>query len=64
MFIKLNFKCLIGKDKPHIRIIKISRIQEIRPDNFKNGSEIQLSGEKKFHKVVESVEEIFGIIKK
>ena len=64
MFIKLNFRSTVGKDKPNLRIIKISRIQEIRPDNFKNGSEIQLSGEKKFHRVVESVDEIFGVIKK
>jgi hypothetical protein len=64
MFIKLNFRSSIGKDKPHLRIIKISRIQEVRPDDFKNGSEIQLSGEKRFHRVVESVEEIFGIIEK
>jgi len=64
MFIKLNFRSTVGKDKPSVRVIKISRIQEVRPDNFKNGSEVKLSGEKKFHRVVESMEDIFGIIKK
>ena len=62
MFIKLNFiSYLPGPDT--VRIIRISRIQEVRPSHYHDDqSEVQLSGDKKFHRVRESIEEVFGTI--
>jgi len=62
MFIKLNFiSYLPGPDT--VRIIRISRIQEVRPSHYHDDqSEVQLSGDKQFHRVRESVDEVFGTI--
>ena len=61
MFIKLHFINALGH--AHIRIIKISRIQEVRPSYYHDDQcEVQLSGDKIFHRVTESIEEVFGTI--
>jgi hypothetical protein len=61
MFIKLHFRCSVAE--PQLRIIKVSRIQEVRPPTYDRwGAQVQLSGDKKFHDVVENIDEIFGII--
>ena len=64
MFIKLHFIPSVGNDAPTMRIIKVSRIQEVRHSNYKDGASVQLAGDKEFRRVVESVDYIFGIVKK
>jgi len=65
MFIKLHFIDQITSStipipfSTTVRIIKISRIQEIRP-SYHNQSEILLTGEPQFLPVTESITEIFG----
>ena len=61
MFIKLNFKNGLNKDLDE-RIIKISRIKELRP-SWNNGTKILLDNDKRFKEVEESIDDIFGIIK-
>ena len=57
MFIKLHFRCSVGE--PQLRIVKVSRIQEVRPPTYDRwGAQVQLSGDKKFHDVVENIDEI------
>ena len=61
MFIKLHFRCSVGE--PQLRIVKVSRIQEVRPPTYDRwGAQVQLSGDKKFHDVAENIDDIFGII--
>jgi hypothetical protein len=63
MFIKLDFKNNLNNGHEE-RIIKISRIQEIRnlPHNY--GSEVLISGEQGFLEVAQTVDEIFGAVSK
>jgi len=64
MFIKLHF--LNGFQKNNggdVRIIKISRIREIRPDKRSKQERAEfLLDDKKWHLVTESVDQIFGTI--
>jgi hypothetical protein len=69
MFIKLNFHttdCFNSKinDETEERIIKISRIQEIRKIEHGLGSEVLISGETGFLPVKQTVDEIFGAVSK
>ena len=68
MFIKLNFHttdCFNRKnDETEERIIKISRIQEIRKIEHGLGSEVLISGEAGFLPVKQTVDEIFGAVSK
>ena len=57
MFIQLNVRNPI-QHETDIRIVKISRIQEIRPANI-TGSLILLSGEQDWIEVTESIECLF-----
>lgn len=61
MYIKLNFRNGLNKNLDQ-RIIKISRIKELRP-SWRNGTKILLDNDKKFKEVDESIDDIFGIIK-
>ncbi len=61
MYIKLNFRNRLTKDLDQ-RIIKISRIKELRP-SWNDGTKILLDNDKKFQEVDESIDDIFGIIK-
>tara|TARA_Y100000310_G_scaffold33544_1_gene31699 strand:- start:4 stop:198 length:195 start_codon:yes stop_codon:yes gene_type:complete len=61
MFIKLNFRNGLTKDLDQ-RVIKISRIKELRP-SWNDGTKILLDNDKKFKEVDESIDDIFGIIK-
>jgi len=69
MFIKLHFINPLGH--AHERVIKISRIQEVRPAKYflngnSEGAEVLITGDShhkdEFQEVVESIDEIFGII--
>ncbi len=60
MFIKLNFANGLGNFSE--RIVKISRIKEVRPDKF-HGARVLMDKDRRFQEVKESADEIFGIIK-
>ncbi len=69
MFIKLNFHstdCFNNKlnNETEERIIKISRIQEIRKIENGLGSEVLISGGTRFLPVEQTVDEIFGAVSK
>ncbi len=67
MFIRLNFLNTLNS-KTTERIIKISRIKEVRDKSFYSSkglverAEVLLDKDKRFKTVTESVDEIFGII--
>lgn len=79
MFIKLDFKNNLNNETEE-RIIKISRIQEIRklhPNDswtpveilegkhkHNHGSEVLITGESGFLEVAQTVDEIFGAVSK
>ena len=63
MFIKLNF--LNGLGHFNERIVKISRIKEVRPNHngYKTKAKVLMDRDTRFMDVQETVDEIFGIIK-
>lgn len=63
MFIKLDFKNNLNNETEE-RIIKISRIQEIKNNEHSYGSEVLITGESGFLEVSQTVDEIFGAVSK